>query len=386
MKISILLPYKENFSPLYPGAVSLFVYETSIKSKFKKNITVYGNTDYKKKFPLKYINIELKKNILTSQTRKYVEKFIDLEKKNKSSIIEIHNRPSYVKILDSNIKDRIITLYFHNDPLSMDGSKSIDDRKKLLKSCYKIIFNSIWSKKRFLEGLENKYVNSNKLLVFYQSAKKSKISIIKSKKKWITFVGKLNRAKGYDVFASSIKKILSKYPDWTAKIIGDEKREQIKLKHKNAHILGFKKHDDVINIFKKSSIAVACSRWEEPFGRTSLEASANGCAVVITNKGGLPETVTNAKILKSLNSKNLTTQIDELIKNNKNRKKLQILSIKNFYLTHQFVTKKIDKYRIEKLFVKKFIINLSKNNLRILHITNFNERLDGRLFLIPVEE
>ena len=36
MKISILLPYKENFSPLYPGAVSLFVYETSLKSKFKK--------------------------------------------------------------------------------------------------------------------------------------------------------------------------------------------------------------------------------------------------------------------------------------------------------------------------------------------------------------
>ena len=38
MKISILLPYKENFSPDYPGAVSLFVYETSKKSAFKKNI------------------------------------------------------------------------------------------------------------------------------------------------------------------------------------------------------------------------------------------------------------------------------------------------------------------------------------------------------------
>ena len=36
MKISILLPYKENFSPEYPGAVSLFVNETSNKSKFKK--------------------------------------------------------------------------------------------------------------------------------------------------------------------------------------------------------------------------------------------------------------------------------------------------------------------------------------------------------------
>ncbi len=29
MKISILLPYKENFSPEYPGAVSLFINETS---------------------------------------------------------------------------------------------------------------------------------------------------------------------------------------------------------------------------------------------------------------------------------------------------------------------------------------------------------------------
>ena len=50
MKISILLPYKENYSPEYPGAVSLFVYETSKISKFKKNITVYVNTNFKKKF------------------------------------------------------------------------------------------------------------------------------------------------------------------------------------------------------------------------------------------------------------------------------------------------------------------------------------------------
>ena len=37
MKIGILLPYKENFSPEYPGAVSLFVNETCLNSKYKKN-------------------------------------------------------------------------------------------------------------------------------------------------------------------------------------------------------------------------------------------------------------------------------------------------------------------------------------------------------------
>ena len=227
MKISILLPYKENFSPEYPGAVSLFVYETSKISKFKKNINVYGNTNYKKKFNLSYTNIDLKKKLFSSQTNDYVKKYIDLEKKNDSSIIEVHNRPSYIHLINKKLKNRILTLYFHNDPLTMEGSKTIDQRKKLLKTCYKIIFNSSWSKKRFLEGLENKFVNSNKLLIIYQSANKTNLSTIKNKKKWITFVGKLNRAKGYDIFVKSIKKILNKYPDWKAVIIGDEKREKI---------------------------------------------------------------------------------------------------------------------------------------------------------------
>ncbi len=381
MKIAILLPYKENFSPEYPGAVSLFVYETSKTSKFKRDIVVFGNTNFKNKFKIKYENVDLFKNPLSSQTKTYVSKFINLQKKYNFSIIEVHNRPSYIKYLVKGISKKILSLYFHNDPLSMDGSKTIEERKYLLKNCYKIIFNSNWSKKRFLEGMENKFVNSNKLVVFYQSAKKGNLSSIKLKKKWITFVGKLNKAKGYDVFSKAIQSILSKFPDWKAKVIGDEKREKIDLKHKNAEILGFLNHEEVLNIFKKTSIAVACSRWEEPFGRTSLEASANGCAVVITNKGGLPETVSNAIILKSLNPKILEKNLVELIKSKNKRIKLQTLSIKNFYLTHEFVTKKIDNYRSEKLnLINRFNIKKNLNNLRILHITNFNERLDGRLF------
>ena len=381
MKISILLPYKENFSPLYPGAVSLFVYETSKNSLFKKDITVFGSTNLKEKFSIKYININQNSNFIGSQTKDYVTKFIKLEKNTKSSILEIHNRPSYINIISNKLKNIVIVLFFHNDPLSMEGSKSVSERKFLLNRCYKIIFNSNWSKKRFLEGLENKFVNSDKLSVFYQSAKKGSASILKNKKKWITFVGKLNKAKGYDVFSKAIVKVLNKNNDWKAKIIGDEKREKIMLNHKNADILGFQKHDDVIKIFKRTSIAVACSRWEEPFGRTSLEASANGCAVIITNKGGLPETVTNAKILNNLTVENLQKALNQLIKNNLLRKKLQKQSINNFFLSHKFVTTNIDNYRKEKLFTNKRIFTKIKpKNLRILHVTNFNERLDGRLF------
>jgi hypothetical protein len=41
MKISILLPYKENFSPKYAGAVSLFVNDTVKNSKFSNNTYVF---------------------------------------------------------------------------------------------------------------------------------------------------------------------------------------------------------------------------------------------------------------------------------------------------------------------------------------------------------
>ena len=58
----------------------------------------------------------------------------------------------------------------------MDGSQTIDERKNLLKICYKIIFNSFWSKKRFLEGMENKFVNSDKLLFFINQLKDPRLS------------------------------------------------------------------------------------------------------------------------------------------------------------------------------------------------------------------
>ena len=109
----------------------------------------------------------------------------------------------------------------------------------------------------------------------------------------------------------------------------------INLKHKNASILGFKKHHEVINIFKRTSITVAPSRWEEPFGRTSLEASANGCAVIITNKGGLPETVTNARILPKLNVKELE-KIFKFFGEEKDAKKIAKIIVR------ERKTKKID--------------------------------------------
>ena len=68
-----------------------------------------------------------------------------------------------------------------------------------------------------------------------------------------------------------------------------------------------------------SEIAVVPSRWEEPFGRTSLEASSRGCATIISDRGGLKETTDSAVILKNLNSTELYNEIQKLIRNKKKR-------------------------------------------------------------------
>ena len=121
MKISILLPYKENFSQEYAGAVSIFVNETTLCSKYKKSITIFGNTNFKKKLQKNYINLPLKKEIFQSGSKVYVNNFLSIEEKNNSDLIEIHNQT----------KAKLV-LYFHNDPLSMNGSKSVNERLFLI--------------------------------------------------------------------------------------------------------------------------------------------------------------------------------------------------------------------------------------------------------------
>ena len=260
----------------------------------------------------------------------------------------------------------------------MNGSKQVNERINLLNVCSIIVFNSEWSKNRFLKNLDNIYTKSQKLLVIRQSTNKQKINL-KTKKKIITFVGKLNKAKGYDVFGAAIIDILNQFKDWKALVIGDEEREKIEFNHERLKILGFKSHDEVIKIFKKASISVVCSRWEEPFGRTSLESASCGCAVIITNRGGLPETITSGEILDKLNKKEVFNSISKLIKKNKYRKEIQKLSLANFNLTHQNASSQIDDYR-DQLLNNTKKENFTNKRLKILHVTNFNERHNGRLF------
>ena len=375
MKISILLPYKENYSHDLAGAVSLFVSQISKISKFKNNILIYGNTESKKYLTSNYHNITFKKNIFQSSTKTYVNNFLKIKNILISDIIEIHNRPNYIKFIKKKYNKKIF-LYFHNDPLSMDGSNSIKDRIYLISNTNKLFFNSEWSKNRFFSDIPKNLFHDNHAVVCYQSASKVKINFNK-KEKIISFVGKLNSSKGYDIFGRTIIDVLNKNKDWNALVIGDEAREKLNFFHDRLNLLGFKDNKFVLNILKKVSISVTCSRWEEPFGRSNLEAASRGCATIINDTGGLPETSKYSIKLKKLSVTELKNKLNKLIKNKSFLLKKQKQNYKGFFLTHKYVASLIDSERNSQ--INNFYFHKKNQHLKILHITNFNNRFEGRL-------
>jgi glycosyltransferase involved in cell wall biosynthesis len=378
MKISILLPYKENFTINNAGAVSLFVNDITKNSYFKKNIEIFGNTTYKNYLSKNYINLTFNKKFFLSSNKQYVENFLNYEENKNSDLIEVHNRPSYIEKIRNNFKKKLF-LYFHNDPLNMSGSKSINERKYLIQNVDIIFFNSEWCRNRFFSNFKNKNDYFKKTSICYQSSSKTKLDFSK-KEKIISFVGKLNSAKGYDLFGSAIIKILDKHKSWTAHIYGDEPREKLEFNHIRLKKFGFKNNNFILNDLKRISISVVCSRWEEPFGRTSLEAASRGSAVIISNRGGLPETTPHSIKLNSLSTKNIYRSINDLIVNSKKLRSLQKLNYESFKFTHKFIANIIDKIRKSELINKNInIFNTNDKIIKIIHLTNFNRRFDGRL-------
>ena len=378
LKIATILPYKENYSFEKASAASLWVSEFYKNSRFKKKNIIFGNTKSNNFLTKNYVNIDLKsiKSKFKSTTNEYCEKLIKKININNFDLIEIHNRPLILFKLIKKINSRFI-FYFHNDPLSMKGSKSISERLFILKNAKKVIFISEWVKSRFFENIDSK-LSTNTEVIYHSVNKQPKIK----KEKLITYVGKLNHSKGYDIFSDAVIKILDEFSEWKALSIGDEERRSIYLNHKNHKELGFLSHKKTMAIFNKSEIAVVPSRWEEPFGRTALEASSRGCATIISNRGGLTETTDHAVVLNKLNHVDLYKNLKKLIKNKKFRKNLQYLGKKNIKHIISKNTKIIDQMR-EDIF-PNYNLNILKKRLKIINLYNQGQKINHRLFNISL--
>ena len=378
-KIAIVLPYKEIYSQSYAGAASIWLKDYIEKSKLSKETLIYGNLDSSlKPITKNFKNIKIPYTNF-SKTKQYINFFYKDYLKNKYQIVEIHNRPEYLNFLINKKIDAKLIFFFHNNPQDIRGSKTVGERLKILDNTEKVFFVSSWTKNKFFEGLP--FSTKSNCEILYPSINRVK-KFCNNKKKQIIFTGKLNSSKGYDIFGSAVLKVLNKYNNWRAVVAGNEPREKYNFKHKNLKIYSWLPHNKILKLYNDSSISVVPSRWEEPFGRTSMESAAHGCATITSNRGGLLETFDNDLFLKKLNSNELFRKIDFLIQN---PKKLKFYQFKNFRNPKHIIENLViflDSVKLN-LLEKKIFINRSFSP-KILHISNFNEKNNQRLFNISI--
>ena len=344
-RIAILLPYKEDYNKNNAGSASLWVKDFFENSKLKKITTIYGINTKKKSLSKNFVNLNNKFPLFTFKKNIYYAKLFLKNIHKQTKIIEIHNRPEifhFIKKQNSNYK---LILVFHNNPLLIRGSKKIKERKNILNKCSNIIFVSKWVQKKFFEGLDSK--KSKKCSVIYPAIKR--LDKLPKKENIITFIGKLNKSKGYDLAGVAVVNILNKYKNWKAIFAGNEEREKYNFSHKNLKIYRWLSHGKILKLLKKSSICLVPSVWEEPFGRISMEASICGNAVILSNKGGLSETSKYHIKLKNLDVNNIFKEINNLILDKKKLSKLQKKSFFDYKIFIEKSTKIFDEIKLKNI-------------------------------------
>jgi glycosyltransferase involved in cell wall biosynthesis len=376
-KIAVLLPNKEDYSINRAAAASIWVKDFN-KGKMINKQLIFGIASSS---PLSKNFINLKKTGIMNNSFFYLRNFIK-KLPNSIKVIEIHNRPHFFFFLKKILPSYKFILIFHNDPNNLRGSKSIKEKIQILERCDEILFVSNFVKQRFYCNLYNFLPFKGQIIYpasdYFSHNFKTKLK----KNKIIIFVGKLNSAKGYNIFGDAIIYILNKYKAWIAIVAGNEKRETYNFDHKRLKINKWLSHKKIINLYKKSSISIVPSTWNEPFGRTAMESSDLGNALITSGKGGLLETAIRPIILKKVNKKNIIKEVEKLIKYPKLLKKIQKFNYENRKINFEVNLEKLKNLKFNLLEENYYNLNIKKKNFKILHISNFSERSDYRLYNI----
>ena len=118
MKINILLPHKEKFDKYKASSVSITIKNNLVHSEYKKNVMVYGQITGNPILINNFTGIKDPFNFFRSKNKNLAIQMckIIISEKDKDQIIEIHNRPYLINIVNKYLNKYPISIFFHNDP------------------------------------------------------------------------------------------------------------------------------------------------------------------------------------------------------------------------------------------------------------------------------
>lgn len=353
--IAALLPYPEHFGPEHAGAIALKVRDETLASRYADRIRVLGRP-----IPLPYTDVRFRplrpvlkrllgRNLgMAERLRREVRGRTDV-------LIELHNRPHLVRFFKTMTPALPLVLHLHNDPTTMRGARTPAERRRLLQAVEAVVCVSTWVRGRFLQDLES---GGERVHVVRNASRLADLR--RAKEPLILFVGRMIAEKGVLELTEALVEVLPRHPAWRARLIAPTRfgrrggssayRERVlrvarggggRIEH-----LGFLHNELVLEQYARAAVVVVPSVWPEPLSRTAVEALAHGCAVIASERGGLPEVIRGrGLLLEEPTAEQIAAALDRVLTDDDLRQDLQTLARQDFPFTLEAAGAALDAVR-----------------------------------------
>ena len=329
--IAIILPPKELYTPQYRGAVALCMTDFTRYSRYREQTVIYGSQVMD--LPdLHHATISGWQRWYWRDSYAWSVELAKRIRQHGQTLVEVQNRPLIFGYLARMLKNEArVSLHLHNDPQGMKGCQSARQRQFLLNHAAAVYCVSAYIRERFVEGLQQ---GLDKVHVVHNGLD-TRLFQPQTKQPLVMYAGRIIREKGALPLAEAFASIAGQVTGWNFLVCGVDRLEATseyeRLTHgfldeigKQCQYTGYLDHAEVMQRFASASIAVVPSVWQEPFGRTALEAMAAGTALITSGSGGIAEVVGDAALIVPPRPDALADALLKLIRNSELRQQLQL--------------------------------------------------------------
>ena len=357
--IDILLPVKERFGPDNAGAISGVVHDLVSASQSPECFHIYGHPVERPFDDVAFTGIAPRHTWLHGRNLGLAKAYLQhLGSRPAPALLEVHSRCHIAAHIKATRPDLNVALYLHNDPREMRGSRSTKERRHLLRSMSLIICVSDYIRGCFLDGLDA----PPELTTCVHTVRNGVDRWLQApvtKTKTVLLVGRIVPEKGILECAKALALVLADKPGWDVVIAGARRFENtgkggyedavfqaLAPLGARARMTGFLQQQDIRKLQQEASIIACPSLWQEPMGKTVLEALAAGSALLTTRRGGIPEAAEGrAHIIDDPNVETFAAALEKLVTDEAYRAGLQKIAWRDFPFTATKMADDADTHR-----------------------------------------
>jgi spore coat protein SA len=374
LKIAIITPGVYPIPGKKSTSVELVVHKTSNLLQKDVDVIIFGKKTKNQTFIERQGHITYYRYHFNSKT--YIQNVVEQLQQEKPDIIQIENRPKYVKLIRQAIPTAKIILTLH----SVTFISPPYMRKRLLKN-YLTQTNVIVVNSQFLKNyvIDRTNLDSTKVVVNHlgvntdqfkpkwQLDSTSSLEELRKKlgvfdHKILLYAGRLVQIKGVHHILEAMPEIIKADPSIRLIIAGSSFGHRSYFDHLQKlaenvkdHVVftSFISNDTIHELFQLSDLLLVPSAQNEAFGLVNLEAMSTGTPVIATKSGGIPEIIEHGKTGYLIDPSNiredLTKHILDLLSNPLKLQQMGkecVLRVRNHFTWQHTVDRQLKLYRL----------------------------------------